>query len=104
MPRVTNGWKSGCAAPTRVSPFADRPERMDALEPKSSSAVDMERKCHINQKEESTMRLRMKWAITIAALAVTPAAIPAAADHGTREHTNNLHALSHSEHCPTGRW
>jgi hypothetical protein len=57
----------------------------------------MDRECHINRKE-STVRLGMRWAIPIAALAIISATIPAAADHGTREHTKNLHALGHSEH------
>jgi hypothetical protein len=43
------------------------------------------------------MRSRTRWTVLIAALAlVVGSALPAAADHATRPHTPNIHALGHS--------
>jgi hypothetical protein len=43
------------------------------------------------------MRAPLRWTVLLAALAlVVGAALPAAADHATRPHTRNIHALGHS--------
>ena len=43
------------------------------------------------------MRSRLRWLIVLASvLALTVAGLPAQADHATRPHTRNLHAMGHS--------
>jgi len=43
------------------------------------------------------MRSSLRWTVLLATLAlVVGAALPAAADHATRPHTPNIHALGHS--------
>jgi LVIVD repeat len=48
------------------------------------------------------MRSKLRWLLVLASvLALTVSSLPAQADHDTRPHTRNIHALGHSENAAT---